>query len=213
MSFAQKLVPAAALIGLSSASFLTAYIYSFTVLTIPVVETGATKDSATFTAKQWSKAFNLGKSFAPPFAITCAACFGFLAFQTRGIAGRFPISPSVLYATAAVITPSIVPYTIAVMGPTTLTPLEARAAGASGAPGDQETLDLIKKWSGQNTVRAGMVGSAAVMSALAILAQTKGPHGLSKLGQAAAQQVKPASALGAQIKATRSMSTKAGIRK
>lgn len=57
------------------------------------------------------------------------------------------------------------------MGPTTLTPLEARATGASGAPGDQETLDLIKKWSGQNTVRAGMVGTAAVMSALAILAQ------------------------------------------
>lgn len=89
----------------------------------------------------------------------------------RGIAGRYPISPSVLYATAAVIAPSIVPYTIAVMGPTTLTPLEARATGASGAPGDQETLDLIKKWSGQNTVRAGMVGTAAVMSALAILAQ------------------------------------------
>lgn len=65
-----------------TADWGTAYIYSFSVLTIPVVETGATKDSATFTAKQWSKAFNLGKSFAPPFAITCAACFGFLAFQS-----------------------------------------------------------------------------------------------------------------------------------
>ena len=57
------------------------------------------------------------------------------------------------------------------MGPTTLTPLEARANGVAGAPGDQETLDLIKKWNGQNAIRAGLVGTAAVMSAFAILAQ------------------------------------------
>ncbi|WPB06987.1 uncharacterized protein RHO25_011647 [Cercospora beticola] len=209
----QKFVPAAAIIGLSSASFLTAYITSFTVLAIPVVETGASKDNAKFAAKQWQKAFDLGKSFAPPFAITCAACFGFLAVQTRGIVGRYPVSPSVLYATAAVLAPSIVPFTIAVMGPTTLDPLVAKADGSPNAPGDQETLDLIKKWSGQNAVRAGLIGSAAVMSAFAILAQTtKGPAGLSKLGQTAtraAQQARPVSAAGAQIKATRNINTKA----
>ncbi|KAM3414249.1 hypothetical protein BST61_g10904 [Cercospora zeina] len=195
MTTLQRYVPAAAIIGLSSASFLTAYITSFSILAIPVVETGASKENARFAAKQWRKAFDLGKVFAPPFAITCAACFGFLAIQTRGVVGRYRISPSTLYATATVLAPSIVPFTFAVMGPTTLDPLVAKVEGQPNAPGDQETLDLIKKWSGQNAVRAGLIGSAALMSAFAILAQTtKGPAGLSKLGQTATQavqQVKP----------------------
>ncbi|KAF2211389.1 hypothetical protein CERZMDRAFT_43436, partial [Cercospora zeae-maydis SCOH1-5] len=139
------------------------------ILAIPVVETGAAQENARFAAKQWQTAFDLGKVFAPPFAMTCAACFGFLAIQS--IAGRYRISPSTLYATATVLAPSIVPFTIAVMGPTTLDPLVAKANGQPNAPGDQETLDLIKKWGGLNAVRAGLIGSAALMSAFAILAQ------------------------------------------
>lgn len=57
------------------------------------------------------------------------------------------------------------------MTPTTLQPLEAKATGKGNVPGDQQTLDLIKKWSGQNVVRAGLAGTAAVISAFAILAQ------------------------------------------
>ncbi|KAI5363712.1 hypothetical protein Slin14017_G056760 [Septoria linicola] len=171
MSTLQKFVPPAALLGLSSASFLTAYIASFTLVTVPSIETGTTKESATSAAQQWRRAFKLGRTFAPPFAITCAACFTFLAVQTRGIVGRYPISPSALYTTAAILAPSIVPYTIAVMAPSTLRPLEAKATGEGSVPGDQETLDLIKKWSAQNVVRAGLAGTAAVISAFAILAQ------------------------------------------
>lgn len=72
---------------------------------------------------------------------------------------------------AALIAPSIVPYTILIMKSSTLAPLESKATNDAAAPSDAETRVLFQKWRGQNAVRAALAGTAATLSAFAILAQ------------------------------------------
>lgn len=92
-----------------------------------------------------------------------------LLVAARNIAGRLPISPSGLYIAAAIVAPCIVPYTGTVMWPT-ITAIEAKAEGNARAPSEAETKALIEKWSGQNMHRAYIVGTATVLSIVAMLA-------------------------------------------
>lgn len=87
----------------------------------------------------------------------------------RKTKGRLPVSATVLYAAAAVVAPCIVPYTGIVMRPT-IAAIVAKAQGRANAPSDSETRALVEKWSGQNMHRAYVVGTAAVLSAIAMLA-------------------------------------------
>lgn len=91
----------------------------------------------------------------------------------RLLKGSLAVSPSALYTAAAVLAPSIVPFTMIVMGPSTLTPLEAKADGKGSAPSDLKTRELVKTWAGQNLVRAVLVGISATLSAVAIYAQVE----------------------------------------
>lgn len=144
-------------------------------------------------AKQWNRAYKLGKATVPPLAIASASCFAFLAYQcealspdvdgwlaglagmtdlclvARNMKGHLPISCFALYSAAAIVAPSIVPYTLTVMWPTILA-IAAKAEGKTDAPSEAETKALIKKWSGQNMHRAYMVGTATLMGAVAMLA-------------------------------------------
>lgn len=47
--------------------------------------------------------------------------------------------------------------------------IESKAHGHAGAPIDGEIVGLIARWSAQNVQRAAIVGSAAVLSAVATL--------------------------------------------
>lgn len=142
--------------------------------------------SADLAARQWKRLYDSGKASAPPLAVTCAACFSFLAYHgkfcnsnqtcipltsrsARGIPGKFALSPSTLYLSAAILAPSIVPYTILVMMPTVKT-LESKARDDAKAPSDTETISLVQKWSGQNVHRALMVAASALLGGAAILA-------------------------------------------
>ncbi|RMZ74755.1 hypothetical protein DV737_g5770, partial [Chaetothyriales sp. CBS 132003] len=161
-----RLVPLAKIVGLTSGSMLTAYIASFSVATVPALY--AAPISATDIAKQWNYAFELGRSTAPPLAMACASSFAFLAYQSRHIRTSLPVSPSILYAAAAIIAPCIVPYTLSIMGPT-ISALVAKAEDKANAPSETETKALLQKWSGQNMQRAYITGTATLLSAIAIL--------------------------------------------
>lgn len=87
----------------------------------------------------------------------------------RKIKGRLPVSATVLYGAAALIAPSIVPYTLTVMS-ATITTIQAKAEGRANAPSDSETRALVEKWSGQNLHRAYIAGTASILSAIAMLA-------------------------------------------
>lgn len=87
----------------------------------------------------------------------------------RGIPGRFSVSPSSLYLAAALVAPSIVPYTRMIMW-NTVTALEAKATGATMEPTDADTKSLIEKWSRQSFNRALMIATSALLGGAAILA-------------------------------------------
>lgn len=130
--------------------------------------------------------FHRGMNTAPPLALASSACFAFLAYQSmspnqptpahpltwfevRGVPGRLPVSPSMLYLSAALLAPSIAPYTWIVMW-SGVQKLEAKAEESANAPGEGEIKALVQEWKMQNYQRAVIVGSSAVLSAVAMLA-------------------------------------------
>ena len=136
--------------------------------------------------KQWSRIYHIGKDSVPPLALCCSTVFGFLAYASkssskphqsvivltstlaRKLDGRFGVSPTTLYTSAAVLAPCVAPYTFAVMW-NGVQALEAKATGASDAPSATESEALVKTWSKQNLHRALIVGTAALLSAVATL--------------------------------------------
>ncbi|KAF2174186.1 hypothetical protein M409DRAFT_16457 [Zasmidium cellare ATCC 36951] len=160
----QQLVSVAQLLGLSGASALSAYIASFSLIGIPACQMAPID----LQAKQWSRIYHIGKDSVPPFAIALSGSFAFLAYHFRHAQGRFPIPPVVLYSLAAVLPPSVVGFTFTVMW-NGVQALEAKAAGNADAPSEAETKSLVAKWKVQNYVRSAIVGSAAVLGAVALL--------------------------------------------
>lgn len=86
----------------------------------------------------------------------------------RNTRSDLPVSKSLLYGTAAAIAPCIVPFTQIIMW-SGIMAIESKAHGHAGAPADGEVINLIARWSAQNVQRAAIVGSAAVLSAIATL--------------------------------------------
>lgn len=86
----------------------------------------------------------------------------------RHAPGRFSIPPFALWGLAAALPPCVVGFTFTVMW-SGVQALEAKAAGKADAPSDAESKELVAKWSLQNYVRSAIVGSAAVLGAVAIL--------------------------------------------
>jgi hypothetical protein len=73
-----------------------------------------------------------------------------------------PTAPWALYTAAAVAIPSIVPYTLAVMLPSTVGPLLEEAT-KPGFLSTEEIRSLIARWAHENNVRQvfGLVGTLA----------------------------------------------------
>lgn len=79
-----------------------------------------------------------------------------------------PTTPWALYTAAAVLIPSIVPYTLFVMKPTTLEPLRAAAANPS-IISTERTLELLREWKIQNFVRQGFGALGSLLGAVATM--------------------------------------------
>lgn len=80
-----------------------------------------------------------------------------------------PTAPWALYTAAAVLVPSIVPYTLLVMKPTTLEPLIAAAANPS-ILSTERTLELLQEWKVQNIIRSSFGAIGSLCAAVATVA-------------------------------------------
>jgi hypothetical protein len=126
-------------------------------------------------AKQWKKAYDKGKALAPPISLLASGIFGYLAYRERSTS----TTAFSLYTTAAVLGPSIVPYTLIVMGPTNKKLLEKADSLASSTVGDavaearaakEDTVHaLADKWASLNLVRAIISLTSSVLAAWATI--------------------------------------------
>lgn len=75
-----------------------------------------------------------------------------------------------LYAAAAVIMPTIVPFTLGVMKPTNDMLMTKAGAGGKASDSSSESANveaLLEKWKKMNYVRAFVVGTGALLAATA----------------------------------------------
>lgn len=126
---------------------------------------------ANSTVRNWQEAFEIGKRVQPKIAILPAVCFAYLAYDAKFSNNND--TAFYLYTFAAVIVPSIAPFTLIAMKENLAT-LNAKAdaakvKGASSAEEDKDLLVLLQKWQGLNWTRAVMVGAGAVAGAWATL--------------------------------------------
>ena len=121
--------------------------------------------------KLWRSIYNKGKTQNPPIAAAIATAFLYLAWSVRAGGPLFrPTTYNLAgyYSTAAVLTLSIVPYTIVTMRPTN-NALMALAQSSKELTAAEETQsrDLLKKWVFLNGIRGllplagALVGMAA----------------------------------------------------
>lgn len=158
----------AQVVGISTALGLSGASFSITALTIPPL----LKAPAPLLAKQWAILFNKGKNVIPPLALLASLSFGYLAVR-EWRAG----SPALyLYATAGVIAPSFIPYTLVFMNSTNQKLLEkADTLAASDAEeevkgGQEETTHvLVDRWATLNLVRGVISATAGVLALWASL--------------------------------------------
>ncbi|EKV19026.1 hypothetical protein PDIG_05230 [Penicillium digitatum PHI26] len=128
--------------------------------------------SSTILAKQWKKLYEAGKAQNPPIAAITAAAFFYLAWSVRS--GRSLVRGAsnlpTLYGSAAVLTLSIVPYTIVAMSKTNaalLTKATGNSKVAEKASADVD--ELVQNWISLNTIRGllplvgGLVGIFAAL--------------------------------------------------
>ncbi|KAK0275001.1 hypothetical protein LTR35_011423 [Friedmanniomyces endolithicus] len=167
---------AAQIAGVTSAACLSGLIASVSFIAIPAIALAPPEVAV----RQWKKAYDKGISSAPFFAITSAACFGYLAYATRHVVAKPNAiglrSPMALYAVAAVAIPSIMPFTIAVMNPRANLRLmalageaEQKGKGKAVSVSEGEVRQLLRTWTGLNYVRAVAVGTGAVFGAVAAI--------------------------------------------
>ena len=143
-------------------------------------------------AKQWLATYEIGHRLSPPTAIAASACFGFLASQSTRtmsfsrllsllteslatwqnglVSGSAwdPTSTGGLYAIAAVLLPSIVPWTLAMMLPTNNKLMEA--AAKPGMFNAKDTRQLVLDWKRFNLMRTLIFGAGgATLAAIATI--------------------------------------------
>ncbi|OJI97964.1 hypothetical protein ASPVEDRAFT_24878 [Aspergillus versicolor CBS 583.65] len=152
-------------VGLTGAAYLAGNIASFTLASVPALQTAHTRYQAPLTliVKQWRDMYEAGHAQNPPIAILAASSFAFLAWSVHrdvAVGALAPRNASTLYALAAALTVGIVPWTFATMMGTNRLLLE-RAGNAAWAPSgekgeeeEREVTGALARWRTLNGVRA-----------------------------------------------------------
>ncbi|PGG96508.1 hypothetical protein AJ80_09814 [Polytolypa hystricis UAMH7299] len=139
-------------IGLTTSSFLSSHILSFSYALVPTLilpAAGNIKRSFDsglepgtpigHIATQWRHAYHLGRSTAPFIALASSAAYTYLAYAFREGTGvlhtEATAQASNLYLVAALLSLGIVPFTLAVMKPTNDKLMERAAATDAGKEG------------------------------------------------------------------------------
>ncbi|KAI4797120.1 hypothetical protein E4T44_12020, partial [Aureobasidium sp. EXF-8845] len=99
-------VRVAQVLGLTASAYLAGSIGSISWQSVPALMDAP----APLLAKQWKKIFDSGKVVAPPMAAVSSIIFGYLAYRAPTASSDFK-----LYTIAAILVPSIIPYTVSLM--------------------------------------------------------------------------------------------------
>ncbi|KAB8356649.1 hypothetical protein FH972_024226 [Carpinus fangiana] len=176
------LVPIAKVLGITSSMFLAGSTATYSFLLVPTIL--STSSSEATIASQWRTAYRIGFYVTPPQCLIAGASWTYLALTVPSEA----FGLRVLYTTAAILIPSIIPYTITIQRKLNAT-LSRRAERLCG-PGEgtraeklgiddeqtkqeeesgESTRDLVDRWSKHNYGRAAMVGIGALCGVWASL--------------------------------------------
>jgi len=162
-------VRAAQLVGVTGSGVLAGASIMLSVWVIPTLM----EAPAPVAAKQWKKMFDLGRVSMPPTTILTSSIFGYLAWQSA--------TPSSfrLYTAAAIIAPTMIPFTIGVMMPTN-NKLEEKAQSFASSGADEvgvakeETVNaLLDRWATLNLVRSVLLLTSAILGGWASLQPTE----------------------------------------
>ncbi|KAI9658313.1 MAG: hypothetical protein M1821_002446 [Bathelium mastoideum] len=159
----------AQVVGITSATFLSGSSATYSFATIPTI-LGV---PASHRAKAWKSTYETGMRNALTLAAGSTLAFTYLAVKS------YPVTvPFYLYTAAAVLSPSIVPYTRLVMIPINRV-LMAKADSSSASPAasdavekgigsEGETDELLKKWARLSYGRVVLQGAAALLALWAV---------------------------------------------
>ncbi|KAI4723765.1 DUF1772-domain-containing protein [Aureobasidium sp. EXF-10728] len=157
-------IRAAQVVGLTTSAFLAGSMASISWISVPALMDAP----APLLAKQWKKIFDQGKTSAPPMAVLSSAIFGYLAYREPTASSNFT-----LYTAAAILVPSIVPYTVFLMSSVNNKLHEKASSLAnasltdtaveSGAAQGETAHELLDKWATLNFGRSllPLVGALA----------------------------------------------------
>ncbi|KAI5200696.1 DUF1772-domain-containing protein [Aureobasidium subglaciale] len=174
----------AQVVGLTASAYLAGTLGSFSFMSVPALMDAP----APLLVKQWKRIFDIGKVTLPPLAIASGAIFGYLAYREPTDSSSFN-----LYTAAAILVPSIVPYTLFVMSAVNnkLQDKTASLANASltdaevEAPAEGETAhQLLEKWATLNLGRSllPLIGTLAAGWAIADKFEVLGLGAVLKTG-------------------------------
>ncbi|KAG9653549.1 DUF1772-domain-containing protein, partial [Aureobasidium melanogenum] len=133
----------AQVVGLTASAYLAGALGGFSVVAGPAL----LKAPAPLLAKQWQIVYDNGKVMAPPLSVLCSAIFGYLAYRA-----------------AAIVVPSMIPYTVFLMGGVN-SKLQEKASSLadasltdtaveSGVAQGETVHQLVDKWLTLNLVRS-----------------------------------------------------------
>lgn len=122
----------------------------------------------------WRNLYESGKSQNPPIAALTASAFFYLAWATRSSSPLFrqvARNSNALYGTAAILTLSIVPYTIVTMSGTNNALLaKTKLDSEPSAEARAEIEELVNKWVSLNGLRSLLPLAGGLLGMFAALA-------------------------------------------
>ena len=116
-------------------------------------------------AIQWQAIFDRGKVAAPGIALLSLLSYAYLAYSHYQEGREWKG-----FATAALLTIGIVPFTLIAMAPTNNT-LIGVASGAVTSVGDEAARQLVEKWGGLNLTRSLLPLAGSVVGLWSLLAE------------------------------------------
>jgi len=173
------IVRVAQVVGITSAAALAGGNLGLSFITIPALM----EAPAPLLAKQWQKAYSIGKAVAPPLSVITSVVFGYLAYREKSTSTQ----AFSLYTAAALLGPGIIPYTLLVMAPTNqklhdkADSLTSSTAGEVGVAKEDTVHALADRWASFNFVRALISATSAALGAWAALQSTE-VVGIASLG-------------------------------
>ncbi|KAL2838534.1 hypothetical protein BJY01DRAFT_219921 [Aspergillus pseudoustus] len=162
-------------VGFTGAAWLSGNIAALSANSVPAIISSVREDniSPNVACKQWRNMYEAGKTQNPPIAFATASSFAYVAWSVRQIPRSLAASAAYggfgMYVAAAVLTLSIVPYTVAAMRPTNNALLELAESKGDRVTSSAEVEGLLGRWTTLNWARSllplagGFAGIAAAL--------------------------------------------------